>query len=105
MTTDTDFDRLGEPARRKLFRFDPTVSSGTLLQMTLLVIGIFGAYSALKEGQATQQIRLDQVETNATAESQRVKESLTEIKLDVKEVQRSINELGQRLAEIKAVSK
>ncbi|MBA3588214.1 hypothetical protein [Methylibium sp.] len=105
MNNDTDAEQNGERTRRQLFRFDPTVNSGTILQMALLVIGIFGAYSALKEGQATQQVRIEQVESSALAESLRVKESLGEIKGDLKEVQRTVNEINQSLATIKGAAK
>lgn len=101
--SDTDFDRLAEShARRRLFRFDPTFNSGHIAQIFVIVAGMFTGYTALKEGQATQRVELDQVKANAAAESLRVKESITEVRTDVKEVQRTLNDMNQTLAAIKA---
>ncbi len=103
--TDTDFDRLSAAKRRPLVRFDPTFNSGTIVQIVVICVGGLLAFGAVKEQLATQRTDIENVKSNAVAESLRVKDSITDLKGDVKEVQRSINELGQRLAEIKAVSK
>lgn len=101
MPPDTDFDRMPDAKRHRYWRFDPTVSTGTLLQLGAIVVGVLTAYTALDKAQLTQQLRLEQVEQDAADESLRVKESLAEIKSDLKDVQRTLNDVSQSLATMK----
>lgn len=101
--SNTDFDRLPDEAKRRQFiRFDPTFNSGHIVQVVVIVAGMFTAYSALKEGQATQKLEIEQVKATATADRTSTKESLTEIKGDVKEIQRTLVQVNQTLAVIEA---
>ena len=88
--------------RRPLFKFDPTVNTGTLLQITIMLAGAvaaYGAYQADKERTAMQvaQIKLD-LEVNRSD----VKGSLGDLRVDMKEMQRTLSEVRQTLAIINA---
>lgn len=87
---------------RKLWRFDPTVSSGALLQIVTLTIGLGGAYATYRSDQATMRLEIDQVKATVATEKTSSKEALGEIKNDVKEVQRTLNQATQTLAVIQA---
>lgn len=102
-TTDTDHGPLySEHKRRQIFRFDPTVSTGTLLQLVTIIGAAFLAYGTYQQDRATTKLELDTVKASAAAEKTATKESLGEIRADVKEVQRTLNQLGQTLAVIEA---
>lgn len=100
--SNTDFDQLDPQKRRQFIRFDPTINTGALLEVVAIVVSVTLAYSALKSDQATQKIELDQVKASAAADKTSTKESLTEIKGDVKEIQRSLVEVNKVLAVIQA---
>jgi uncharacterized protein YlxW (UPF0749 family) len=85
-------------SRRKLLRFDPTVSSGTLMQILVLIGGGIAAYTTYQTDKATQKLEIEQVKQSAVAEKLATKESLTELKTDVKEVQRTLNQVTNTLA-------
>lgn len=86
----------------KLIRFDPTVSTGVLIEICVILGSVFAAYSALKTDQATAKIEVEQVKADQKADRERVKDSLTEIKTDVKEVSKKLAEMNESLAVLKA---
>lgn len=86
--------------KRKLLRFDPTVSSGTLLQIMVLLAGGAAAYAQYQTDKAIQTREVEQIKAAAVAEKVATKESLGELKADVKDVQRTLNQVTQTLAVI-----
>jgi ferredoxin-NADP reductase len=87
---------------RKFLRFDPTVSSGTLLQLVAFAgIGIGGlmAYSADK---AEQKRDITQVQVTQAADRAATKESIGELKTDVREMQRTLVDVNLSLTGLKA---
>ena len=95
-----------EPSR-PLFRFDPTVSTGVLLQMCALALIASGAWATYQSDKATTRLEIDQVKLAAGTEKTASRESLAEIKSEVRdvksevrEVQRTINQITQTLAVI-----
>lgn len=97
-----DLDSHHHSGRRQLFRFDPTVSTGTLLQLLTVFLVTAGAWATYQADRATTRLELDAVKAAATAEKASTKESLGELKGDVKEVQRTLNQVTQTLAVIEA---
>lgn len=103
MGTNTDFDQLrDEHKRRQLFRFDPTVSTGTVLQILTIVVATAGAWATYQADRATTKLELDNVKSSAVSEKAATKEALAEIKADVKQVQATLNQLATTLAVIEA---
>lgn len=100
--SNTDFDQMQDPKRRQFIRFDPTFNSGHIVQIVVIVAGMFTAYSALKEGQATQKVEIDQVKASVAAEKVSSKESFNELRGDVKEISRALVQANQTLAVIQA---
>lgn len=87
--------------RRQIIKFDPTFNTGHIVQIGVIVAGMFFAYTGLKEGQAIQ--AKDQLTLKAQVDSDRlaVKESLTELKGDLRELQRTVNAMNATVAGMK----
>jgi hypothetical protein len=91
------------PAQREhRVKFDSTISLGHVLTFVSLVAGGFGAYNGVDK-------RLTVLEEQRRISEQQVserdrfwREAVTEIKIDVKDVQRSINDVGRFLSTRKA---
>lgn len=92
----------GVARRRKLFQFDPTISSGMLTLIFAVVTGFVGTYVTITNQQARMDERLTGEKANATAEMGRVKESISDLKSDVKDLSGSMTNVKESLAEIKA---
>lgn len=104
MGNTTDYDQLrdGDPKRRQYVRFDPTLNVGTIAEILVILGGMVLAWGTLKSDQQTQRVELDSLKSAAVAEKQLTKEALAEIKGDVKEVQRSLNQALRTLDVIDA---
>lgn len=92
----------GDPKRRQYVRFDPTLNVGTIAEILVILGGIVLAWGTLKTDQQTQRVELDSLKSAAIVEKQVTKEALAEIKGDVKEVQRSLNQALRTLDVIDA---
>ena len=94
---------LGERRQhRRLMRFDPTVSSGTLLQIVALV-GAFGsAWATYQSDRATLRLEIEQIKASALAEKVIAKEAITELKADVRKVQDTVTSMDKTLTIIQA---
>lgn len=93
-----------DDGRRTLFRFDPTVNTGQIWQFAgfLLACGLaYGTYSADKREAALEVL---QIKKDAVDQRQTVKDSLTDIRADVKDIQRTLIDVNQNIAVLKARS-
>lgn len=79
-------------------KFDPTVSTGTIIQTALLVASIAVSYGKYTEDQTRQDGRIAQVEVLAATEREATKEALREIKGQMGDLQRSNQEIKESLA-------
>ncbi|MEO8153552.1 MAG: hypothetical protein ABI605_10820 [Rhizobacter sp.] len=98
----TDFDQLTDSGRRRLIKFDPTISSGTIVSLVSMLAVADGAWATYQSDKATTRLELDQVKAAATAEKSSTKESFNDIKGDVKEIQRTLVQMNQTLAVMEA---
>ena len=89
------------PHRKKYFQFDPTFNTGHALQILVLVLGGVSLWSQLAADRATQRLEIDQIKREAAAEVGRSKESIAELKGDVKRMEGTVNQMNvnvERLA-------
>lgn len=94
---------LGERRQhRKLVRFDPTVSSGTLLQLVAMVAAFGSAYATYQSDRATLRLEIEQIKANAVGEKLIAREAISELKVDVRRVQETITSVDKTLAGIQA---
>ncbi len=89
---------------RQLVRFDPTLSTGSLLQIGLWLGGMVIGYGAYQADKAKDRMEVEQIKVDATAQRAAVRESISELRTDVKDVQRSLIDLNQSMAVLKARS-
>lgn len=87
---------------RKLLRFDPTVSSGTLMQLVVLLLGFGSAYATYQSDRATTRLEIEQIKASALGEKVLARESISELKADVRKVQETITSVDKTLAGIQA---
>jgi Tfp pilus assembly protein PilO len=89
--------------RRQLIRYDPTVSMGLLIQMTVLMLGAVVAYGKYTADQTTRDLEVAQVKKATEEDRAASKAALTELRTDMKEVSRAVGAMSESLAVIKAV--
>ena len=88
----------GEPKRRQWIKFAPEFNSGTVGVILTIATGIFW----LGGEQSKQRIEIDNLKLSAIADTARGKEALMSVSTDVKETQKSVNDVKETLAGIKA---
>lgn len=65
---------------RRLVKFDPTISTGTLVQIGVFVVAGFMAWSDVKQNQAVQRAELDQGKAAAVVQAEAVKSISSDLK-------------------------
>lgn len=103
MGEETEPMPLGERrAHRRFWRFDPTVSTGSLLTLAGLVLGGVVAYGTYRADQKEYNMRITQVEKDQETQRILAEKNMTELRSEVKEVQKTLTSVDKALAGIKA---
>lgn len=97
MPVDSEFSPLNAP-QRKYVRLDPTLNTGHIIQIIVLVVGGFSAYGALKGDAAQTKADLDQVKAVSLIERAQTGASLAKIELSVSKLQDSNQDIKESLA-------
>jgi hypothetical protein len=79
-------------------RFDPTINAGHILTFVAMVVGVMTSYSLLDKRIGVLEEKASSAVTQSAERQLEQKEALKEIKSDVKDLQRSINEISRALA-------
>ena len=98
---------------RRFFRFDPTVSSGTLIQIVSILVGFGVAYGTYREDQTKVKAEIEAVKVGATVGIESVKANaerdradsraaVNEIRTDVKDVKSEVSQISKTLAVLEA---
>lgn len=99
MDADTRPGEMGNYShKRTVFRFDPTVSSGTLIQIAVLMGGGVIAYGTYQADRTETKLAVEALRSAAAEEKTATKGSLSELRTDVKDVQRTLVQISQTLA-------
>lgn len=88
--------------RHRFFRFDPTVSSGTLLQLLVLALGAGGAYATYRSDQTQTRADIDQIKMVAERDRNDLKTAVDVFRTDMREVKGSLESMGKDVAVVKA---
>ena len=95
MNDDTAPGGLDAPHRRRV-RWDPTINLGHVLTfLGFIATGAVG-YFDLRERIAVQEVRQTQFSAEMEAEKNRLRDTLKELRDDVREVRRGIDDLARR---------
>lgn len=79
-------------------KFDPTINLGHILTFASMVAAVMAAYSLLDKRVGVLEERSNAAIVQATDRQTEQKESLREIKSDIKDLQRSVNEISRAVA-------
>lgn len=79
-------------------RYDPTVNLGHILTFVGFIVTGAGAYALLDKRVGVLEERSNAAIVQATDRQIEQKESLREIKSDIKDLQRSVNEISRAVA-------
>lgn len=83
-------------AKRRKVIFDPTINLGHVLTFVTFVAAGSAAYFSLKENQAIDRVRIDMLARELDAEKQRTGRAVVEIKDDLKEIRRGVDQIRDR---------
>lgn len=98
---------------KRFWRFDPTVSTGTLIQVTSLMVAFAVAYGTYREDQAKTraeieavrvgaEVKIDALKTNAERDRSDSRGAVNEIRSDVKDVKAEVSQISKTLAVLEA---
>ena len=87
----------------KKVQFDPTVSAGALLQIATMLISVGMAYGMLKGDQQTMRTEAITLKERVAEDKAAVKETLTDLRTDMKQMQATLGEMKVSLSTIQAV--
>jgi hypothetical protein len=93
----SDLSPLVEHAQRRRVAFDPTINLGHVLTFVGFIVSGFTAYNALDKRVTVVESQAAAVVERSREQDGRLKETLREIKDDVKELQRSVNDVNRTL--------
>jgi hypothetical protein len=79
-------------------KFDPTVNLGHVLTFASMVAAVMASYTLLDKRVGVLEERSNTAIAQATDRQVEQKESLREIKSDIKDLQRSVNEISRAVA-------
>jgi len=95
----TDFTPLAEQVHhRRRVAFDPTINLGHVLTFLGFLVTGFSAYNALDKRVTLIESQSAAAVDRAREQDGRLKETLSEIRGDVKELQRSLNDVNRNLS-------
>lgn len=98
MSNNSDFTTPVEPQRQRRVAFDPTINLGHVLTFVGFLVTGFSAYSTLDKRVSLIESQTTVVMDRSREQDTRLKETLAEIKLDVKDLQRSVNDVNRNLS-------
>ena len=89
---------MADPNDKKRLSFDPTINAGHILTFVSMVVGVMVSYSLLDKRVGVLEERSNSAIAQATERQTEQKDSLREIKSDIKDLQRSVNEISRAVA-------
>ncbi len=87
---------------KRFLRFDPTVSSGTLIQIGSIVVMAAVAYGTYREDQTKVKADIDAVKVSAERDRADSRGAVNEIRSDVKDVKADVSQINKTLAVLEA---
>lgn len=96
MTQQTIPGTLDGAQKRSKVIFDPTINLGHVLTFVGFMAAGSVAYHDLKQAQAVQAVRVEMLSREFEAEKNRTGNAVLEIKTDMKEIRRGVEQLRER---------
>lgn len=79
-------------------KFDPTINAGHLLTFGAMLVSVSIAFSLLDRRISVLEERSNSAITAATERQSEQKDALRDIKSEIKDLQRAVNEIGRAVA-------
>ena len=89
---------VADPIAKKRLTFDPTINAGHILTFISMVVAVLVSYSLLDKRVGVLEERSNAAIIQSADKQAEQKESLREIKSDIKDLQRSVNEISRAVA-------
>lgn len=86
------------PEGHRLMKFDPTISTGTILQTVVVSLAGVAFFYGLKAENAATRADLEQTKAVALIERAQTTQALGEIKAEMKEQAKTLNDLKEGIA-------
>ncbi len=87
---------------RKFWRFDPTVSTGSLIQIGVVIIGLFAAWGTYQADRASTRMEIEQIKISAAADKILAKEAVQDMKVQIEKVQNTMTSVDKAVTGIQA---
>jgi len=98
MPTDTDFAALQDRKAHRRVTFDPTINLGHVLTFVGFLVTGFSAYNLIDKRVTVLETKNITAEHASQAQEQRTRDTLGEIRQDIKEVRRAVEDIGRNAA-------
>jgi hypothetical protein len=85
----------------RFFRFDPTLSTGSLLQLGALLLGFATAYGTYVSDRTETKAAVESIRETAKRDRADVEKVVERLGGDLREIKSDVKEVGLKLAEIK----
>lgn len=103
MADETEPMPLGERrSHRRLMRFDPTFSMGSIAQIVALLVALIVAYGKYEADRTRTNEQIEAIKAVAASDKALAKEAINELKQDVRQVQTTITSVDKTVSTIKA---
>jgi hypothetical protein len=96
-STDTEQDLTEIENRKRLFRFDPKIDSGNILQIVVLIGGMAVGYSKIEKSIALNEQKTGQIEQRAVEQEQRTNAALANVTTEVKATGQQVQDLKLKI--------
>lgn len=94
----TDLAPLTDTHHRRRMVFDPTINLGHMLTFVGFLVAGFSTYSTLDKRVSVTEIQATVAIERMREQDSRMKETLTDIRRDVKDLQKSMNDVNRYLS-------
>lgn len=88
--------------RHKFWRFDPTVSTGTLLTLGMLLVTVAGGYATYREDRVTMLTKISTLEADVARDRENQKVLFESFRGDVKDIKIKMDGISENVTILKA---
>lgn len=89
----------------RMVKFDPTLTSGTLIEIIVILAGIAGLYNTITNQQAKTEVEINYMTSIINQEKAVTQRQLMDLKTDVKDIQKSLTNVEVGLARLQPTDK
>ncbi len=94
--------RSSDGGSKRFFRFDPTVSTGTLIQIASIMVGFAIAYGTYREDQTKVKADIEAVHVSAERDRADLKSAVADVRIDMKDVKDRVSSIDRSLTILQA---